>query len=211
MSPQIVLWCNVGSLHALSLSRTRKRELRCLNIISWIDKALHLTHHHTKRDCSLRLLHVRTRYCVGLLLRVTVVAYKCWFLLRDAMQARPMASCGVCPSVCLSASHVRGFCLKAAFHYSCQLQTWSKACWKPAANLLKTGFSSFHLSSTRTNQRTCCGSRPCFRQKSRKLVESVSQTCTNLSKPGCKRGRKPGLQPGLQLARIMECGLYGKR
>ena len=126
ISPRIVLWCNVGSLHALSLSRTRKRELRCQNIISRIDKALHLTHHHTKRDCSLRLLHVRTRYCVSLLLRVTVVAYKCWFLLRDAMQARPMASCGVCPSVCLSASHVRGFCLKAAFHYSCRCKPGRK-------------------------------------------------------------------------------------
>jgi len=28
--------------------------------------------------------------------------------------------------------------VKAAFHYSSQLQTWSKACRKPAANLLKT-------------------------------------------------------------------------
>ena len=76
-----------------------------------------------------------------------------------------------------------------AFHYSSQLQTWSKT-WsqagrKPAANLLKTVFSTFHLSSTRTNQRTCCGSRPGFRHKKverQKLVESVSQTRTNLSK-----------------------------
>jgi len=48
--------------------------------------------------------------------------------------------------------------------------------------LLKTVFSTFRLSSTRTNQRTCCGSRPGFRQKSRKLVESLSQTRMNLSK-----------------------------
>ena len=70
----------------------------------------------------------------------------------------------------------------------------------------KRVFSTFHLSSTRTNQRTCCiidaaGSRPGFRQKSRKRDES--RTCR---KPGCKPGRKPGLQPGLQLARITECG-----
>ena len=63
--------------------------------------------------------------------------------------------------------------LKAVFHYSRQLQTWSKT-WsqagrKPAANLLKTVFfSTFHLSSTRTNQRTCCGSRPSFRQEKSK-------------------------------------------
>jgi len=40
---------------------------------------------------------------------------------------------------------------------------------------LKRVFSTFHLSSTCTKQRTCCG----FRQKK---VESVSQTCTTLSK-----------------------------
>ena len=71
-----------------------------------------------------------------------------------------------------------------------QLQTWSKT-WSQAGRkhvesqlrtCLKRVFCTFHLSSTRTNQRACCGSRPGFRQKSRKLVESVSQTRTNLSK-----------------------------
>ena len=93
--------------------------------------------------------------------------------------------------------------LKAAFHYSSQLQTWSKtwsqACRKPATNWLKTVFfSTFHLSSTRTNQRTRCGSRPGFRQKK--------------SKAGRKRVANPhelveNLAASLQLARIMECGL----
>jgi len=72
-------------------------------------------------------------------------------------------------------------------------------------------FSTFHLSCTRTNQRTCCGSLPGFRQKSRKLVESVSQTCTNLSKTwpqSWSKTRFATLQLGLLLARIMECGLY---
>jgi len=84
----------------------------------------------------------------------------------------------------------------------------------------KRVFSTFHLSRTRTNQRTCCinldmsrlmqqASRPGFRQKK---VESVSKACRKPArtclKPGCKPGRKTGLQPGLQLARIMECGLY---
>ena len=32
------------------------------------------------------------------------------FLPRDAMQARPMPSCGVRPSVCVSVCHVREFC-----------------------------------------------------------------------------------------------------
>ena len=81
----------------------------------------------------------------------------------------------------------------------------SKACRKPAANLLKTVFSTFHLSSTRTNLPTCCSSRPGFRKKSRKAgrnFESVSQTRTNLSKTWLQTGRKPGLQQ----ARIMACG-----
>jgi len=60
--------------------------------------------------------------------------------------------------------------------------------------------STFHLSITRMNQRTCCGSRPGFRQKKskagRKACRKPAWTC-----------RKPGLQPGLQLGRIMECGL----
>ena len=80
-------------------------------------------------------------------------------------------------------------------------------------------FSTFHLSSTRTNQRTCCEPATCRDWCSRfattfstKKVESVSKACRKPArtcrKPGCKPGRKPGLQPGLQLARIMECGLY---
>jgi len=32
------------------------------------------------------------------------------FLPRDAMQARPMSSCGVCVSVCLCVCHVRELC-----------------------------------------------------------------------------------------------------
>jgi len=34
------------------------------------------------------------------------------FLPRDAMQARPMSTCGVCLSVCLCVCHVREFCQK---------------------------------------------------------------------------------------------------
>jgi len=95
--------------------------------------------------------------------------------------------------------------VKAAFHYSSQLQTWSQAGRKPAENLLKTGFySTFDLSSTCTNQRTCCGSRPAFQQKKTinwlKACRKPAWTCR---KYGCKPGRKPGLH----LARIMECGL----
>ena len=90
-------------------------------------------------------------------------------------------------------------------------------------NLVSTGslagskrvFSTFHLSSTRTNQRTCCIDIDLSRlmqqvrdQVFDKKVESVSKACCKPAgtcrKPGCKPGRKPGLQ----LARIMECGLY---
>jgi len=99
--------------------------------------------------------------------------------------------------------------IKAAFHYSSQLQTWSKT-WSQLRKqvetrthvesqlktCLKRVFSTFHLCSTRTNQ------RPGFQQKSLKLVESKpARTCR-------KPGYKPGRKPGLQLARIMECGLY---
>ena len=87
--------------------------------------------------------------------------------------------------------------LKATFDYSSQLQTWSQAGQKPAANLLKMFFSTFHLSSTRTNQRTCCGSRPGFRQKKSKACHKPARTCR-------KPGYKPGRKPGFQLARIME-------
>jgi len=61
----------------------------------------------------------------------------------------------------------------------------SKACRKPAANLLKTGFSTFRLSSTRTNQRNCCGSRPVFRQRKskagRKGVANTHELVENLA------------------------------
>ena len=87
---------------------------------------------------------------------------------------------------------------------------------------LKRVFSTFHLSSTDTNQRTnepaACINLDMSRlmqqvrdQVFDKKVESVSKACRKPSrtcqKSGCKPGRKPGLQPGLQLARIMECGL----
>ena len=58
----------------------------------------------------------------------------------------------------------------------------------------KRFFSTFHLSSTRMNllhQSRHVGSRPGFRQKSLKLVKSVSQTARTCRKPGRKPGRKP--------------------
>jgi len=72
-------------------------------------------------------------------------------------------------------------------------------------------FSTFHLSCTRTNQRTCAVRYQVFDKKSRKLVESVSQTYTNLSKTwpqSWSKTRFATFQLGLLLARIMECGLY---
>ena len=84
--------------------------------------------------------------------------------------------------------------VKTAFHYSSQLQTWSKtrsqAGRKHVENQLRTClkrvfFSTFHLSSTRTNQRTCCGSRPGFRQKKskagRKRVANPHELVENLT------------------------------
>jgi len=77
--------------------------------------------------------------------------------------------------------------LKAVFHYSRQLQTWSKT-WsqagrKPAANLLKTVFflHSICLARARTSEPAAVRGQV-FDKKSRKLVKSVSQTRTNLSK-----------------------------
>jgi len=103
--------------------------------------------------------------------------------------------------------------VKTAFHYSLQLQTWSKT-WSQAGRkhvesqlrtCLKQVFYSTCLACARTSEPTAVRDQV-FGKKSRKLVESVSQTRTNLSKTWlcCK----PGLQPGLQMARIMECGLY---
>ena len=91
---------------------------------------------------------------------------------------------------------------KTAFHYSSQVQTWSKT-WSQAGRkhvksrlrtCLKRFFSTFHLSSTRTNQRTCCASRPGYRQKK---VESVSKAYRKPAQTCRKPGRKLGLQPGL--------------
>jgi len=46
-------------------------------------------------------------------------------------------------------------------------------------------FSTFHLSCTRTNQRTCCGSLPGFRQKKsktgRKRVSNLHELVENLA------------------------------
>ena len=82
----------------------------------------------------------------------------------------------------------------------------------------KRFFSTFHLSTTCTNKRTCCINLDMsrlmqqvrdqvFDKKSRKRVESMSKACRKPArtcrKPGCKPGRKPCLQPGLQLARMM--------
>ena len=80
-------------------------------------------------------------------------------------------------------SHRLILLLKAAFHYSSQLQTWSKT-WsqagrKPAANLFKTGFflPSICLARARTSEPAAVCD-----QVFDKKVESVSQTRTNLSK-----------------------------
>jgi len=83
--------------------------------------------------------------------------------------------------------------LKAAFHYCSQLQTWSKT-WSQAGRkhvesqlrtCLKRFFSTFHLSSTRTNQRTCCGLGPGSRQKKskagRKRVANPHELVENLA------------------------------
>ena len=91
------------------------------------------------------------------------------------------------------------YSLKAAFHYYSQLQIWSKT-WSQAGRkhvesqlrtcLKRVFFSTFHLSSTRTKQRTCWGSRPGFRQKTRKLVQTVSQARKNLKKTWLQTGSK---------------------
>ena len=84
--------------------------------------------------------------------------------------------------------------IKAAFYYSSQLQTWSQAGRKHVESQLRTClklvFSTFHLSNTRMNQRTCCGSQPVFRENK---VKSWSKACRKPArtcrKPGCKPGR----------------------
>jgi len=83
----------------------------------------------------------------------------------------------------------------------------------------KRFFSTFHLSSTRTNQRTCCINLDMsrlmqqvrdqiFDNKSRKRVESMLKACRKPARTCRKPGCKPSRKPCLQLARIMECGLY---
>jgi len=47
-----------------------------------------------------------------------------------------------------------------------------------------------------------------FDKKSRKRVQSVSKACRKPARTCRKPGCKPGQKPGLQLARIMEFGLY---
>ena len=77
--------------------------------------------------------------------------------------------------------------------YSSQLQTWSKT-WTQSGRkhvesqlrtCLKRVFFTFHLSSTHTNQRNCCGSRPGFRQikskAGRKLVAHQHELVENLA------------------------------
>ena len=54
------------------------------------------------RVCNI-ILEYRTRTCCQ-------YVFQRFFLLRDAMQARPMPSCGVRLSVRLSVCHVRVFC-----------------------------------------------------------------------------------------------------
>jgi len=100
--------------------------------------------------------------------------------------------------------------VKTTFHYSSQLQAWSKS-WsqagrKPAANLLKTVFYLYSIFLARA--RTSEPAAPAIRdQVIDKKVESWSKACRKPARTCRKPGRKPGLQPGLQLVRIMHCGL----
>ena len=92
--------------------------------------------------------------------------------------------------------------------------------WKPGRKqvesqlrtCLKRVFSTFHLYSTRANQRTVHAAvrkLQVFDKNSLKLVESVSQTRTNLSKTWLQTWSKTRFAARfLQLARIMECDLY---
>jgi len=67
------------------------RVLRQRNLARY--SLLPCTHYHFQSSDSCAKCHY------------TVSIFSC-----DAMQARPMPSCGVCPSVCLSVCRVRGFC-----------------------------------------------------------------------------------------------------
>jgi len=78
-------------------------------------------------------------------------------------------------------------------------------------------FSTFHLCSTCTNQRTCSTCRDWysrfatrfFDKKSRKRVKSMSQTRTNLSKTWLQTWSKTRFAARFAAGyRIMECGLY---
>ena len=105
--------------------------------------------------------------------------------------------------------------LKAAFHYSSQLQTWlktwSQAGRKPAANLLKTGFFyiPFVQHAREPANSACCGSQTAgFRQKQSKagrkrvanpheLVENLAtnlvenQVCSQVFAAGQNNGMRP--------------------
>ena len=77
----------------------------------------------------------------------------------------------------------------------------SKACRKPAANLLKTGVFFIHsicLARARTSEHVAVRDQD-FHKKKSKACHKPAWTCR---KPGCKPDRKPGLQ----LARIMQSG-----
>ena len=88
--------------------------------------------------------------------------------------------------------------LKATFDYSSQLQTWSQAGQKPAANLLKMFFflHSICLARARTSEPAAVRDQVLDKKKS-KACQKPARTCR-------KPGYKPGRKPGFQLARIME-------
>jgi len=86
---------------------------------------------------------------------------------------------------------------------------------------LKRFFSTFHLSSTCTNEPAAnllhqsrhveidaAGSWPGFPQQKSKACCKPAWTCRKSVR---KPGRKPGFRPGLQLPGIMECGLMQAR
>jgi len=94
--------------------------------------------------------------------------------------------------------------IKAAFHYSSQLQTWFSTRFAARFSTSLCGFATrFRHFLSKTWSRTAAGSlvharaRQMECRKTRyKLVHSWLSTCF-----------RPGIRPGLQLARIMECSL----
>jgi len=101
---------------------------------------------------------------------------------------------------------------KAAFHYSSQLQTWSKK-WLQAGRkhverqlraCLKRVFLHFIcLACGRTSEPAAVRDQV-FDKKVESWSKANRKPARTCRKPGCKPGRKLGLQ----LARIMECGSY---